>query len=337
MGTYPTYFSNHLALAKLPWLEVRDGRPALAEPLESKIIDIHSHLALTYLRRASVDLWKKHLRTCHYLPLERPVDLDVYANKNLSEDDLKRMKADLTWATATTSGMRETHTAANLLQEMDDLGITKTVVLPIDFPFVSRNAETFIQCVKSTDRLLSFGSVHPHAPNPGQEMERQKTMGARGIKVHSAIQMVAPDSPRAMLLYESCADLGLPVLWHCGPVGIEPRLGRHLCQVKNYWRPLLECERTTFILGHSGALQMEMGLELAKRHDNAYLDISCQSLTNVRRIVAEAPPERVLFGSDWPFYHQALPLAKVLIATEGDPSARRRILWENAARLFDIT
>jgi predicted TIM-barrel fold metal-dependent hydrolase len=56
----------------------------------------------------------------------------------------------------------------------------------------------------------------------------------------------------------------------------------------------------------------------------------------VRRILERAPEERVLFGSDWPFYHQAVPLAKVLLATEGAPRTRRRVLRDNAARLLGL-
>ena len=41
-------------------------------------------------------------------------------------------------------------------------------------------------------------------------------------------------------------------------------------------------------------------------------------------------------GSDWPFYHQATGLAKALLATEGDPALRRRVLYDNAASLFGL-
>ena len=80
----------------------------------------------------------------------------------------------------------------------------------------------------------------------------------------------------------------------------------------------------------------EEALGLAQRYPNAYLEISSQGLANVRRMVEEAPPDRVLFGSDWPFYHQAPSIAKALLATEGEPGLRRALLWENAARLFGL-
>ena len=41
-----------------------------------------------------------------------------------------------------------------------------------------------------------------------------------------------------------------------------------------------------------------------------------------------------MFGSDWPFYPQAMGLAKVLLATENDAAARTRVLRGNATTLL---
>src|SRR5205814_1161344 len=137
---------------------------------------------------------------------------------------------------------------------------------------------------------------HPFARDVAGKLAAQKRRGARGVKVHPAVQLVGPDHDRAIRLYHLCGELDLPVLFHCGPVGIEPLVGRRLSHVRRYRRAVAECRETTFVLGHSGALEMEEALELAHAYDNVWLELSCQSLTNVRRIVDEAPPDRVLFG-----------------------------------------
>ena len=125
--------------------------------------------------------------------------------------------------------------------------------------------------------------------------------------------------------------------WHCGPVGIESLAARKLCGLGRYAKAIEACPETTFILGHSGALEFEAGLKLAQRHEKVWLEISCQSLSNVRRVVREGPPDKILFGSDWPFYHQAIPLAKALLATEDlDPEVRASLLWKNACRLYGV-
>ena len=46
--------------------------------------------------------------------------------------------------------------------------------------------------------------------------------------------------------------------------------------------------------------------------------------------------ERMLYGTDWPFYHLAATLAKVLIVTRERPVLRDAILRRNAERLFGL-
>ena len=100
--------------------------------------------------------------------------------------------------------------------------------------------------------------------------------------------------------------------------------------------PYLRLPRTRFVLGHAGALQMEEALALACRYPNVWLELSGQSLANVRTILERADPDRILYGSDWPFYHQAIGMAKVLIATEGRADLRAKVLYRNAAAILGM-
>jgi len=128
----------------------------------------------------------------------------------------------------------------------------------------------------------------------------------------------------------------VPVLIHCGPVDIETPLGRYLSQVRHYEAPIREHPGTQFLLGHAGALQSEAALALQRRYPNVWLETSSISLGQLRAILADGDVDRVVYGTDWPFYHQAVALAKVLVATEGQPALRRKILFDNAARLLRL-
>lgn len=331
-----TRFANLRELARLDCFELRDGRLTVTDPSMRGAIDVHTHLALAYGLPNKVDLDASPAPTEHYLPAERALDLDVYINRNFTPDDLKRLEHDLTFASLTDGGMRRTHTLPNLTGEMRDLGLSASVLLPIDFPVLSHNATTWLKASARYPEIVCFGSIHPYRPGIARRLDAQKAMGARGVKVHPAVQMHRPDASRAMKLYKLCGERQLPVLFHCGPVDIETRLGRYLSQVRFYEKALAENPHTTFVLGHSGALQMPEALEFAKRYPNVWLEVSSQSLTGVKRILDEAPSDRVLFGTDWPFYHQAIGLAKVFLATKSDEKARRRVLHDNAARLFGL-
>ena len=183
---------------------------------------------------------------------------------------------------------------------------------------------------------MSLGSVHPYAVDPERRLDGQRAQGARGIKMHPAVQLVRPDSRRAAALYRMCGARDMFVLWHCGPVGIEGRYPRWLSQVRFYEKPIAENSRTQFVLGHSGALQFEQALELQRRYPNVWLETSSQSVSNIEQMVRRADPDRVVHGSDWPFYHPAISISKILIATEGNKELRHKMLWSNAAALLGI-
>lgn len=331
----PIRFANAYELATLPWFELENGE-LIVDPAIGPAIDVHTHLALSYVLPRSVDLLREWPRTEHYLSLDRPLDLDVYANKNFSARDLAALEHDLVWGSLGSGGMRRTHTIPNLEREMRGLQVTKSVLLAIDFPVLSDNAGSWLEAARGREDIVVFGSVHPYKPGMERELDRQVALGAKGIKVHPAVQTVLPQDRRAMRLYKLCGARKLPVFFHCGPVGIEPPLGRFLTQVRHYEKPIRDNPDTVFVLGHSGALQLDVALELARQYPNVWLEISSQSLSNVRRLLDEADDTRLLFGSDWPFYHQAVPLAKLLIATVGREAQRARVLHENAARLLGL-
>ena len=46
--------------------------------------------------------------------------------------------------------------------------------------------------------------------------------------------------------------------------------------------------------------------------------------------------DRILFGTDWPFFPMVLPLAKTLIALDGDDALRRKVLFSNAENLLKM-
>lgn len=336
-GAHPTKFTSLLGLSRLPWFDLNgEGRLVLSDRSVGPIADLHTHLALAYVRPMSVDLHRLHDETQHYLPACCEIDLDVYANKNMSPEIVKELTRDLTLRSLGRRGMRATHTVPNLEREMEETGIRASVLLPIDFPALSDNASVALREAKTSNKLLSFGSVHPYSASPEKKLDAQLAAGAQGIKMHPSVQLVRADNRRARQIYAMCAERRMIVFWHCGPAGIEPKLGQYLNQVKFYQAPIAENPKTTFVLGHAGARQFDEALRLQRQYPNVWLETSSQSLSNVRRMVLEADPDRIVHGSDWPFYHPAISVAKILVATEDRREIRHKILWKNAARLLQI-
>jgi predicted TIM-barrel fold metal-dependent hydrolase len=337
---FETKFTDVRDLARLPWFHLVDGR-LIVDPDVGPSIDVHTHLALSYgpFGGPRTDLLRSSERTLTYFPSEgRPFDLDLYMNRNFSAEELKRLERDLTLGSIGCGGdgARLTHTVPNLAREMDDLGIRFSVLLPIEYPFFSRNAERWQAATSGRPDFVCFGSVHPFAPNVARRLDAQKAAGARGVKLHPAVQCFRPDMRRAIHVYRLCGERDLAVFFHCGPVGIEPALQRYLTQVR-FYRPAIEaCPKTTFVLGHTGALQVDEAIALARDYPNVWVEVASQSLPAIRKILASVPAERIMFGTDWPFYPQAIQLAKVLIASDNDVALRRKVLYANACRLLGV-
>ncbi|MBT3221848.1 MAG: amidohydrolase family protein, partial [Proteobacteria bacterium] len=217
--------------------------------------------------------------------------------------------------------------------EMDDCAIERSVLLAVDYPF-SFNTRRFSKAASGSSQFVCFGSVHPYQPFMRATLKRHLKKGIRGLKVHPGAQQVPVSCNRAMKLYRLAADNNLPMFFHCGPVGIEPESYRRLSLVDTYGAAVAENPRTTFVLGHSGALEMEKALALQLEYPNVYLDLTCQGLDNVAIILDEGDPDRIVNGSDWPFYHEAISIAKVLMLTVERPELRHKVLYQNMADLL---
>ena len=113
-------------------------------------------------------------------------------------------------------------TAAQLLAAMDKCGIERSVLLTIATkPHQQTAINNWAAEVKS-DRLLPFGSVHPDAPDTADELERIRSLGLYGVKLHPDYQHFYADEERMIPIYKKCAELKLPVLFHCGMDVISP-------------------------------------------------------------------------------------------------------------------
>ncbi len=331
---YPVQFATRAALAALPWFEVDAGRIVLADRSVGPVIDVHTHYSLPVLSVHDIDLTRETPDSNLLLGSCCAHNLDCYANQCFTPDELRGLMRELLVGGLTGRGKRPDHTAPNLARDMRDVGVSHSLVLAIDMAMPNEHPRKTLETARGRAEVTGYGSVHPFAFHARERFEEQMHWGARGMKLHPTNQTFRPDAASAMRIYRWCGDEGIPVFWHCGPAGIEPRLGQYLSQVRFYERPIRENPHTTFVLGHSGSQQYREGIALQRRYPNVWLDISSLSLPQLRELIDTADTTRVLFGSDWPFYHPALPLAKVLVATEGRPALRSAILHENAERLL---
>ncbi len=338
-------YRGYRGLAELPWYEV-DSRGRLRCIVEDLpgAIDIHAHFGMALMLAPRLDLQARTPRVEYMLDCdaEEPgceLDLDVYMNANFRPKDLRRLRlgavAQLFWG----SGSAATHTIPNLVDEMDDCRVDRAAILPIEFslPFGDDLTALWMDEIAKSgvgDRFILGASVHPRDPEAATKLRRYIARGARIVKLHPAAQRFFPDGPELRPIYDVCAELATPIIFHGGRAGIEPGYTHQFTLMRNYEGAFRDFPDVQFVLGHAGARDIADAIPLADRYRNVWLGIHGQGVSKLRELTQLVRSDRLIFGTDWPFYHLAATHAKVLMVTEGRPDLRRSILRDNAVRLF---
>lgn len=199
-------------------------------------------------------------------------------------------------------------------------------------------------CSVAPERLIAFGSVHPrYVAAAGAEVDRLAKMGIRGLKVHPSHQLYSPNAYRDGLgplaaVYERAQANGMPVMIHTG-TSIFPGARNVYAQPMLADDVSIDFPDLVVILAHGGRpLWMKEAFFLVRRHQNMYMDISGippqKLLVYFPRL--EEIADKVLFGTDWP--GPGVPDVRgnieKFLALPLKEESRRKILYDNAARLF---
>lgn len=242
------------------------------------------------------------------------------------------------------------HAFLNYLDEagVEAAGIISTVSPEVIGYTSEVNDWTARYCSAAPARLIAFGSVHPqYVADAGAEVDRLVQIGIRALKIHPPHQLFSPNAYRQGLaalaaVYQRAQAVGLPVMIHTG-TSVFPGARNVYAQPMLADDVAVDFPDLVIILAHGGRpLWMDEAFFLVRRHRNMYLDISGippQKLLLEYFPRLEDIADKVLFGTDWPGFgvrdvgdnvarFKVLPLS---------PAAQRKILYENAARLFPLT
>ena len=229
-------------------------------------------------------------------------------------------------------------TARGLLSRMDAEGADRAVVLHIATrPKNQRSVNNFAAQLQADEpRLWCFGSVHPFAPDAREELFRIKELGLHGVKLHPDYQDFFLRDERAYPVYETIAQLGLPVAFHTGEDPYSPGVVHAPPEDVAALAKALPGLR--IIAAHMGGMKRarEALLSLCGLK-NVYLDTamsapSCDPAL-FRQLLLAHGTERVLFGSDCPWSTPAAELA-FLKAAGLSPEALADVTANNALRLL---
>lgn len=237
----------------------------------------------------------------------------------------------------------------NLLRHLDAEGVDRACCINYVSPDVmgfTREVNDWIAkfTAQHRDRLVPVGSVNPlHEMNVRDEICRVLDLGIGLIKIHPPHQLFSPNAYRGELwqlaeIYRECEARGVPVMFHTG-TSVFPRARNVFADPMPIDDVAIDFPRLKIILAHAGRpLYGETAFFLARRHANVNLDISGippkALLRYFPRVVSVA--DKVLWGTDWPSPGVASMKKNVeeFRALGLGEEVEKKILWENASRLF---
>ena len=177
------------------------------------------------------------------------------------------------------------------------------------------------ECVKKyPKRLIGFGRVDPRRDDAIKELNRIKSsLGLTGLKLHPMVECFRPDHPFFKKFFQKTNKLNLPMLFHSGDGFSSP--GLILKIAKKY-------PKLTMILAHL----RESTINTLKECENVYVETS-GTLPEFIELSVDINEDKILFGSDVPYYRYPVQIA-IVEAAEISQKAKRKIFYKNFQTMF---
>lgn len=211
-------------------------------------------------------------------------------------------------------------------------------LLPQGVEDVSQSNAYLFEQAQKNPRVLPFGWA-----NVGEGVEKAKAdakkclteYGFKGVKLNGAQNEYYIDSPEALEVLDVIAQNHGIIAFHIGadyPQYTDP-VRAAVCAKRYPDTPIL-------MVHMGGAAEPDVServIEVAKDHPNMYLVGSAIGVDKVKKAIDILGADRILFGSDTPFYSIAeCKQAYLKMLSVYDESVMRKVMGENARRLFAL-
>jgi predicted TIM-barrel fold metal-dependent hydrolase len=210
-----------------------------------------------------------------------------------------------------------------LKQLMREHEISNGVVFYPDNAYVA-------EVVESIPGLYALVWGNPRVPGYVEEVERYlEHPKFIGLKLHPLIDGYLPNDASVHPMIELIVERDLPVLIHCGhPIFTLP------WSIEELAVGFPDAKIVIGHMGHGNAVYIQASIDIAARNRNVYLETSGMPMhTKIREAYERAGETRVLFGTDTPFHHPVVEIAKVRVSGL-PPEGVERVLSKNGRLLF---
>ena len=212
----------------------------------------------------------------------------------------------------------------DLIRLFDEYNVDQAIVFPnpnVGDKYPEMNDYIAESVKKYPKRLIGFGRVDPRREDAIKELTRvKKKLGLTGLKLHPFVECFRPDHPFFSKFFQKTNELSLPTLFHTADGFSSPGLITKIA--KKY-------PKLPIILGHL----REATISALKECENTYVETS-GTLPDFIELASDIDEDRILFGSDVPYYRYPTQIA-VVEAAEITQKKRNRILYDNFQVLFN--
>ena len=193
---------------------------------------------------------------------------------------------------------------------------------------------------QSEGRLPYLGVFDPRTADACLDALKQGAdwPGFSGLKIHPSAHGYAADDPIYEAVWRLAADRDLPIMTHSWSVSSYNPVQRYSTPelFEDYARKFPQVK---LVLGHAGGRgsgRIET-VRMANEYANVYLDfagdINCYHL--IESLVESVPAEKILFGSDFPWFDPRTHISQVLLS-DIDDQTKQMILSDNARAVYKI-
>lgn len=226
-------------------------------------------------------------------------------------------------------------TVAGLQDCMKKNGVDISVVLNIATNAKQqKNVNDFAASINNKKTVYSFGSVFPFADDALYELERIKSLGLCGVKLHPDYQGFDVDDERLIPLYKKISQLGLVTVFHAGfDYGFPPPYHATPQKMAN----AIKWFDTPVVAAHWGGINCCEDVIKYLCGKNVYFDVSfgysMMPKYYAEKIMQLHTPDKMLFGTDTPWHTADMELR--LLNTLGlSQSDMDKITHQNALKLL---
>ena len=227
-------------------------------------------------------------------------------------------------------------TIAETRERLRSWGVDRAVLLPVATkPSQQRTINDWAKAAEDA-LFVSFGSIHPDAADRLEELAYIKQIGLHGVKLHPDYQAFFAAEEKMFPIYETCAALGLPIVFHAGFDPLSPEVVHG--KPEDFAKIAEQFPALTIILAHLGG---QLCWDAVEQHivgrRNVYLDTAYTSRVlsdeQFLRIIRTHGADRILFASDCP-WDNAQTIYNRLRALGLTEVEQSQIFYQNAERLL---